>query len=151
MYIHAAIYCTSLFTDPLNLVPRAFPLKDGWGATHFLREKPWGRGWDPLFLACSLCSRARRCFRKELKEKFNNVCEQAIYCTWRKHWLAININDCCTIKIGYFQKTYILPHEDNSLVVISLSQLALFSIHAEHVHYTIRTNSSAETVILIPH
>ena len=27
----------------LNLVPRAFPLKNGWG-THFLREKPWGRG-----------------------------------------------------------------------------------------------------------
>ena len=26
-----------------NLVPRAFPLKNGWG--HFLREKPWGRGW----------------------------------------------------------------------------------------------------------
>ena len=26
-----------------NLVPRAFPLKNGWGATHFLREKPWGR------------------------------------------------------------------------------------------------------------
>ena len=27
-----------------NLVPRAFPLKNGWGPTH-LREKPWGRGW----------------------------------------------------------------------------------------------------------
>ena len=30
-----------------NLVPRAFPLKKGWGfsrPTH-LREKPWGRGW----------------------------------------------------------------------------------------------------------
>ena len=27
-----------------NLVPRAFPLKNGWG--HFLREKPWGRGWN---------------------------------------------------------------------------------------------------------
>ena len=26
-----------------NLAPRAFPLKNGWG--HFLREKPWGRGW----------------------------------------------------------------------------------------------------------
>ena len=33
-----------------NLVPRAFPLKNGWGQkrafsrpTHFLREKPWGR------------------------------------------------------------------------------------------------------------
>ena len=26
-----------------NLVPRAFPSKNGWG--HFLREKPWGRGW----------------------------------------------------------------------------------------------------------
>ena len=23
--------------------------KSGWGPTHFLREKPWGRGW-PLFL-----------------------------------------------------------------------------------------------------
>ena len=28
-----------------NLVPRAFPSKNGWGPTHFLREKPWGRGW----------------------------------------------------------------------------------------------------------
>ena len=30
-----------------NLVPRAFPSK-----THFLREKPWGRGWlkSPLIL-----------------------------------------------------------------------------------------------------
>ena len=36
-----------------NLVPRAFPSKNGWGRekvpfpgpTHFLREKPWGRGW----------------------------------------------------------------------------------------------------------
>ena len=27
-----------------NLVPRAFPLKNGWGPTHFLREKHWGRG-----------------------------------------------------------------------------------------------------------
>ena len=26
-----------------NLVPRAFPLKNGWGPTYFLREKPWGR------------------------------------------------------------------------------------------------------------
>ena len=26
-----------------NLVPRAFPSKNGWGATHFLRGKPWGR------------------------------------------------------------------------------------------------------------
>ena len=32
-------------TPFFNLVPRAFPLKkNGWGATHFLREKPWGRG-----------------------------------------------------------------------------------------------------------
>ena len=31
-----------------NLVPRAFPLKNGWGLshpTHFLREKSWERGW----------------------------------------------------------------------------------------------------------
>ena len=29
-----------------NLVPRAFPLKNGWGGKLiFLREKPWGRGW----------------------------------------------------------------------------------------------------------
>ena len=27
-----------------NLVPRAFPLKNGWCPNHFLREKPWGRG-----------------------------------------------------------------------------------------------------------
>ena len=38
-----------------NLVPRAFPLKNG-RPTHFLREKPWGRGWalqplySPLFI-----------------------------------------------------------------------------------------------------
>ena len=28
--------------------PQSFPLKNGWGGkspTHFLREKPWGRGW----------------------------------------------------------------------------------------------------------
>ena len=30
-----------------NRVPRAFPLKNGWG--HFLREKPWGRGWVPSY------------------------------------------------------------------------------------------------------
>ena len=30
---------------PCNLVPRAFPSKNG--PTHFLREKPWGRGWIP--------------------------------------------------------------------------------------------------------
>ena len=38
----------SFLSSPLplfpNLVPRAFPSKTGW-ATHFLREKPWGRGW----------------------------------------------------------------------------------------------------------
>ena len=35
-----------------NVVPSAFPSKNGWGGkrafsrpTHFLREKPWGRGW----------------------------------------------------------------------------------------------------------
>ena len=27
-----------------NLVPRAFPLKNGWGPTLFSREKPWGLG-----------------------------------------------------------------------------------------------------------
>ena len=25
--------------------PQGFPLKNGWGATHFLREKPLGRGY----------------------------------------------------------------------------------------------------------
>ena len=35
----------SFFTLLFNLVPRAFPLKIGCGPTHFLREKPWGRGW----------------------------------------------------------------------------------------------------------
>ena len=29
-----------------NLIPRVFPSKIGWGPTHFLREKPWGRGWS---------------------------------------------------------------------------------------------------------
>ena len=28
-----------------NIFTRAFPLKNGWSPTHFLREKPWGRGW----------------------------------------------------------------------------------------------------------
>ena len=32
-----------------NLVPRAFPSKNGWA--HFLRKKPWGRGWDWNLLA----------------------------------------------------------------------------------------------------
>ena len=30
-----------------NLVPKAFPLKNGWGGkspTHFLRKKQWGQG-----------------------------------------------------------------------------------------------------------
>ena len=27
-----------------NLVSNAFPSKNGWGPTHFLREKSWGRG-----------------------------------------------------------------------------------------------------------
>ena len=35
-----------IYKDLHNLVPRAFPSKNGWGATHFLREKPWGRGCD---------------------------------------------------------------------------------------------------------
>ena len=42
-----------------NLVPSAFPSKNGWGGkmafsrpTHFLREKPWGRGW--LLYACDV-------------------------------------------------------------------------------------------------
>ena len=36
-----ALFCYFLLYP--NLVPRAFPLKNGWA--HFLREKPWGRGW----------------------------------------------------------------------------------------------------------
>ena len=35
-----------------NLIPRAFPLKNGWGATHFLREKPWGRGCVNSWVRC---------------------------------------------------------------------------------------------------
>ena len=35
-----------------NLVPRAFPLKNGWGATHFLREKPWARGCVNSWVRC---------------------------------------------------------------------------------------------------
>ena len=35
-----------------NLVPRAFPLKNGWGATHFLREKPWGRDCVNSWVRC---------------------------------------------------------------------------------------------------
>ena len=38
---------TVFWWNPSNLVPRAFPLKNGWGTAHFLREKPWGRGWNP--------------------------------------------------------------------------------------------------------
>ena len=45
-------------TPDCNLVPRTFPLKNGWGGErlfpphHFLREKPWGRGCPdcPSFL-----------------------------------------------------------------------------------------------------
>ena len=44
-----------------DLVPSAFPSKNGWGGkrafsrpTHYLREKPWGRGW--LLYACVLRS-----------------------------------------------------------------------------------------------
>ena len=33
----------SNFMGSCNLVPRAFPLKNG--PSHFLREKPWGRVW----------------------------------------------------------------------------------------------------------
>ena len=52
---------TDQFTHTDNLVPRAFPSKNGWGRdagmpgcrdagpTHFLREKPWGRGWHTDF------------------------------------------------------------------------------------------------------
>ena len=40
-----------------NLVPRAFPLKNRWGAwqrpTHSWREKPWGRGCVCRFLYLS--------------------------------------------------------------------------------------------------
>ena len=32
---------------PINLVPRAFLLKY---ATHFLTEKPWGRGCAPIYM-----------------------------------------------------------------------------------------------------
>ena len=47
----------------INLVPRAFPLKIGWGGwwlkigwcpTHFLREKPWGRGWSQIIESVQL-------------------------------------------------------------------------------------------------
>ena len=31
-------------SSEVNLVPRAFPVKK----THFLREKPWGRGWSEV-------------------------------------------------------------------------------------------------------
>ena len=42
-----SVFCllVSFFALLFNLVPRAFPLKNGCGPTHFLREKPWGRGW----------------------------------------------------------------------------------------------------------
>ena len=36
--------CKYILLLVINLVLRAFPLKNWWGATHFLREKPWGRG-----------------------------------------------------------------------------------------------------------
>ena len=35
----------TLREEEANLVPKAFPLKLV-GATHFLREKPWGQGWE---------------------------------------------------------------------------------------------------------
>ena len=38
-----------------NLVPRALPLKNGWGPTHFLREEPWGRGWLTLYKCALNC------------------------------------------------------------------------------------------------
>ena len=40
-----------IFTRSLNLVPRAFPSKNGWGATRYLREKPCGRGCRSLWIA----------------------------------------------------------------------------------------------------
>ena len=37
------------YMGDLNLVPRACPLKNGWGAPPiFLRGNPWGRGWGDL-------------------------------------------------------------------------------------------------------
>ena len=41
------VYVFHLFCPRFNLVPRAFTLKNGCGGkspTHFLKEKPWGRG-----------------------------------------------------------------------------------------------------------
>ena len=40
-----------IFTRSLNLVPRSFPSKNGWGATRYLREKPCGLGCRSLWIA----------------------------------------------------------------------------------------------------
>ena len=49
----AGIFC--FVVKIFNLVPRAFPSKNGGGPTHFLREKPWGRGWLILCFFKSHC------------------------------------------------------------------------------------------------
>ena len=63
----------------LELVPNAFPLKNGWGPTHFLREKPWGRGWSQrrenlslsLFPRCGQCRHLSRA-RTRLRAMFSD-------------------------------------------------------------------------------
>ena len=42
-----------------NLVPRAFPLKNGWGRPTHLREKPWGRGWLKIHNIAVVSSKAK--------------------------------------------------------------------------------------------
>ena len=57
----------------INLVPRAFPSKNRWGPTHFLREKPWGRGWLKMYVACVAGVSVR--FRS--KERWKRVKDRA--------------------------------------------------------------------------
>ena len=58
----------------INLVPRVFPLKNGWGfsrPTHFLREKPWGRGCVRIWTlrSCFILTAYLLSHRRKLKDE----------------------------------------------------------------------------------
>ena len=100
-----------------NLVPSAFPSKNGWGGkmafsrpTHFLREKPWGRGW--LLYACVL--RSFLCCIWNCIVLYNGFFSQ-----WRK---IINPKRLCFLKTFdtfwsvFFREWHLISYCKHSLI-----------------------------------
>ena len=137
----------------INLVPRAFPSKNG---THFLREKPWGRGWNFISHGWNLYLRPFRPHNSErpwVLSRFEHGYQAS---TWRTKWLEIDGKNLrCNLKCMVVLVTQIRHHFKavrDLFLRISDHGLKTQGFHHNHILMLLLIGTSVQdNLILLQH